>query len=79
MLPSILYIIWPIHLQGLRLLRSAVKRKIYDLTFDLDLGVKVTQNIAQYLLHNVTYLSTKFEVASPNGIGGDAFTRKYII
>ena len=43
--------------------------------FDLDLGVKVTQKVAQYLLHHVTYLSTKFEVATSNGLGGDAFTK----
>ena len=28
-----------------------------------DLWVKVTQNVAQYPLHNVTYAATKFEVA----------------
>ena len=46
---------------------------------DLDLGVKVTQNIAQYPLHHVTYAPAEFEVAMSNGLGGDAFTRKYII
>ena len=46
---------------------------------DLDLGVKVTQNVAQYPLHYVTILGTKFEVATSNGLGGDAFTRNYII
>ena len=35
--------------------------------FDLDLGVKVTRNVAQYPLHYVTYLVTKFEVAASNG------------
>ena len=43
--------------------------------FDLDLGIKVTRNVAQYLQHHVTYLSTKFEVATSNGLGGDTFTR----
>ena len=43
--------------------------------FDLDLGVKVTQNVAQYPLHHVTFLGTKFKVAMSNGLGGDAFTR----
>ena len=33
--------------------------------FDLDLGLKVTQDVAQYPLHHVTYLNTKFEVAMP--------------
>ena len=37
------------------------------MTFDLDLEVKVTQNVAQYHLHYVTYLGTKFEVATSNG------------
>ena len=42
----------------------------------LDLGVKVTRNVAQYPLHHVTYSATKFEVAMPKGLG-DAFTRKF--
>ena len=45
-------------------------------TFDLDLGIKVTQNVAQYPLHHVTYSVTKFEVATSNRLGGDTFTRK---
>ena len=49
------------------------------MTFDLDLGVKITQNVAQYSLHHVTYEATKFEVANANGLGGDKFTRKYIL
>ena len=40
--------------------------------FDLDM------NVAQYPLHHVTYSPAKFEVATSNGLGGDAFTRKYI-
>ena len=47
--------------------------------FDLDLAVKVTQNVAQYPLHQLTYPATKFEVATSNSLGGDAFTIKYII
>ena len=50
-------------------------KKIQYLTFDLDLGVKVTRNVAQYPLHHVTYSPTKFEVATSNGLGGDTFTR----
>ena len=38
------------------------------MTFDLDLGVKVTQNVAQNSLHYVTYAATKFEVALSNGL-----------
>ena len=52
--------------------------KIQYLIFDLDLGVKVTRNVAQYPLHHVTYSATKFEVATFNRLG-DTFTRKYII
>ena len=47
--------------------------------YDLDLGVKVTQNVAKYHSHHVTYAPVNFEVAMSNGKGGDAFTRKYII
>ena len=32
------------------------------MTFDLDLGVKVTQNVAQYHLHHVTYLGTNLKL-----------------
>ena len=78
MLLSTLYIMWPIHLHGLRFLRPTVQEEMH-LTFDLDLGVKITQNVAQYPLHHVTYLGTKFEVATFNGLGGGAFTRKYTI
>ena len=52
-----------------------IYKKIHYLTFDLDLGVKVAQNVAQYPLHHVTYLGTKFEVAMSKGLGGDTFTR----
>ena len=47
--------------------------------FDLDLGVKVIQNVTQYPLHYVTFSATKFEVAMSKGLGGDAFTRKFNI
>ena len=40
------------------------------LAFDLDLEVNVTQIIAQYSLHYVTYPGTKFEVTSSNCLGG---------
>ena len=49
--------------------------KIHFLTFGLDLGVNVTQNIAQYPLQHITCLGTKFEVATSNGLGIDVFTR----
>ena len=35
----------------------------------------VTQYVAQFPLHHVTYSATKFEVATSNGLGGDTFTR----
>ena len=44
----------------------------------LEIGVKVTQNVAKYTLHHVTYAPAKFEVAKSNRFGGDEFTRKYI-
>ena len=47
--------------------------------YDLDLWVKVTQNAARFPPHHVTYAPAKFEVAMYNGLGEDAFTRKYII
>ena len=47
--------------------------------FDLDLGVKITQSVAQYPLHHVTYSATKFEAATSNCLGGDTFKRKYNI
>ena len=39
--------------------------------YDLDLGSKVTQNVARYPLHHVTYAAIKFEVATSNGLGGE--------
>ena len=56
-------------------MRRCVYKKIHYLTFDLELGVKVTQNVTQYPLHHVIYASTKFEVATSNGLGGDTITR----
>ena len=47
--------------------------------FDLDNVVKVTQDVAQYPLHHVSYSDTKFEVATSKSLGGDAFTSKYTI
>ena len=35
--------------------------------FDIDLGVKVTQNIAQYPWHHVTYAPAKFDIATSHG------------
>ena len=67
-------------LQSLRLLPLTVSEEMHlngNTVFDLDLGVKVTQDIAQYPLHHVTYSDTKFEVTMSNSLGEDAFTCKY--
>ena len=50
-----------------------------SISHDLDLGIKVTQNVAQYHPHHVTYAAVNFEVAMSNGSGEDSFIRKYII
>ena len=63
------------------LLHPMVKEKMHlqeNTLFDLDLGVKVTRNIAQYTRHRVPYVPTEFEVTTLKGLGGDAFTRKLI-
>ena len=47
-----------------------VKEKINlqeNTLFDLDLGVKVTLNVAQYPQHNVTYAPAKFDIATYQG------------
>ena len=70
------------HLQILNLIGPTVQEKmdLQDSTlYDLDLGVKVTQNVAQYHPHHVTYARANFEIALSNDLGEDAFTRKYII
>ena len=71
------YKVWSCYIKRLR--RRCIYKKIQYLTFDLDLGVKVTQNVAQYPLHHVTYSATKFEVATSTCLVGDTFTRKYNI
>ena len=54
-------------------LQSMVHHRIYPL-------LKVTQNIAQYPLHHVTYSPAKFEVTMYNCfLGVDTFIRTYII
>ena len=45
------------------------------LTFDFDLGVQVTQTVAQHPLHHVTCAIVKFEIATPNGLGRDALQK----
>ena len=70
------------HQQSLILLHPRVKEKMHlqeNTLFDLDLWVKVTQNVAQCPLHHVTYAPTEFEVTKSKGLGGDVFTRKFNI
>ena len=70
------------HMLSLKLLHPTVWEEMHlheNTLYDLDLGVKVTLNVAQYPLHHVTYAHAKFEVAMSNGLGGNAFTRKFII
>ena len=70
------------HLQSFNLVRPTVKEEMYlreNTLYDLDLGVKVTYNVAQYSPHHVIYAPANFEVAKSNRLGEDAFTRKYII
>ena len=71
------YKVWSCYIKRLR--RRCIYKKIQYLTFDLDLGVKVTLNVTQHLLHHVTYSATNFEVAMSNRLGGDTFTIKYNI
>ena len=71
------YRVWSYYIKSFR--RRRIYKKIQCVIFDLDIGVKVTQDVAQYPLHHVTYPATKFEVARSNRLGGDTFTRKYII
>ena len=71
---------WSMHLQSLKLLHvpPTVREEMHlqeTTLFDLDLGVKVPQNVAQYNLHHMTYAPTKLEVTTSNRLGGDAFTR----
>ena len=54
------FIMWPMNLQSLELLRPMAKEMHYqeNTLFDLNpkvKGVKVTQNVAQYPQHHVTY------------------------
>ena len=60
---------WHIHMQSLKLINPKVWEEMHlqeNTLFELDLGVKVTQNVTQYPLHHVTYAATMFEVATSN-------------
>ena len=45
----------------------------------LNLGQGQTRNVAQYPLNHMTYAPSKFEDVMSNGLGGNAFTRKFNI
>ena len=57
------------------LAKEKMHKKIHY--FTLTLGSR-SKECCQCPLHNVTYAPTKFEVTMSKGLGGDAFTRKYI-
>ena len=59
-----LYIMWPMYLQSLKLLRPMVKEMHYQENTLFD---QVTQNVAQYPRLHATYASAKFDVATSNG------------
>ena len=65
----VLYIMWPMYLQSLKLLRPMVKEMHYheNTLFDLDPKVKVTQNVAQNPRLFVTYAPAKCDVATSHG------------
>ena len=44
--------------------------------YDLDLVVKVTQNVVQCPPNRMTYAPAKFEAATSNSLREDGFTRK---
>ena len=67
--------VWRCFVQRLRRRCIYKKKTLYD----LDLGVKVTDNVAQYSPHHVIYAPAKLEVAKSNRLGEEAFKRKYII
>ena len=84
MLLSIFYIMWLIHLPGLRLLRPAVKEQMHlqentFLPLTLTFVVKFTLNVTQNFLYHMAYSPARFEVSTSNSSGGDSFTRKCII
>ena len=59
-----------------------VKEELYlqkNTLYDLDLVVKVTQNVVQYPSNHMTSAPAKFEVATSNSLGEDGLTKKYII
>ena len=62
-----LYILWPMYLQSLKLLRPMVKEMHYHENTLFDLDPKVTQNVAKYPRLYVTYAPAKCDVATSYG------------
>ena len=59
-----------------------VKEKKYlqkNTQYDLDLQLKVRQNVVKCPSNHMTFTPAKFEIATSNSLGEDAFTRKYNI
>ena len=71
-MPSALYTMRPTHQQSLKLLCPTVKEEMHlqeFTSFDVDLSrLKVTQNVALYPPHHVTYAPAKYEAATFNGL-----------
>ena len=68
MLFSNLYIMWPIQLQRLKLLRLLVREEMHLNENNLFAIFPWPQNVvAQYPLRHVTYAATKFKAAAANG------------
>ena len=84
MLPSALYIMWPMHLQSLKLLLQTIKEEMHlqeNSLFDL---WPWGQGRTKYCTVSSKWCDlfssdTKFEVATSNSLRRDTFTRKYII
>ena len=87
-LPSNLYIVWPMQFgDSLKLLRPTVwegyaftrkYKKIHYLTLDLA-QVMATQDVAQCPQYHVTYVPAKVEVATVSGLGEDTITTKRLL
>ena len=70
------------HLLSLKLLCPMVKEKKYlqkNTLYDLDLWVKVTQNVVQCSPNHKTFAPANLKLLRPTKLGENAFTRKYII
>ena len=70
----------PIYLQTLKFFTSKSSKEDAFTRKYIILKVNVTQKIAQYPLHHVTYPYAKYKVfVTSTSLEEDAFTRKFII